>query len=268
MTRYVAGNWKMNHGPAETERFFREFAAALAPARAPRSAIPESKVALLLFPPALSLAAARAALPEGSTIALGVQDVHWEKSGALTGEISAEMAAQAGARYALVGHSERRNLFRETDEDTRRKVAAVQRAGLTPLLCVGERIEERKSGRLEAVLLRQLDAVLGEGAISAAISTGAPFLLAYEPVWAIGTGETATPGDAAEAHGILRKRAAKWLGAQSAKGLPILYGGSVTPENAGELLDARDVGGVLVGGASLRPDSFAAIAHAAGGGSA
>lgn len=259
MKRYVAGNWKMNHGPAETERFFREVATRASEETPFREGAP----VLILFPPALSLAAARDAMRELPSFALGVQSVHAEKSGAYTGEISAEMASEAGARYALVGHSERRHLFGETDDDTRRKISAVQRAGLTPIFCVGERIEERKGGRLEEVLLRQIDAVLADETVAERIGSGSQFLVAYEPVWAIGTGETATPADATEAHRIIRGRLVDWVGEKGARGIPILYGGSVTPENASDLLAAPEVAGVLVGGASLRPDSFLSIARAA-----
>jgi triosephosphate isomerase len=173
------------------------------------------------------------------------------------------MAVEVGATFALVGHSERRQLFHETDEGTRDRVLAAYRAGLSPLLCVGETISERRSGFLAEVLLRQLDAVLSSEEASRAIRSGAPFALAYEPVWAIGTGETATPPDASEAHSILRERLAHHLGASVSESVPVLYGGSVSPENAGELMAAPGVNGVLVGGASLSPASFAMIVEAA-----
>ncbi|MEX0935711.1 MAG: triose-phosphate isomerase, partial [Gemmatimonadota bacterium] len=218
---------------------------------------------VVLFPPSISLGAARNALQkEDVAIRLGVQNIHWEPSGAFTGEIAAEMAAELGADYALVGHSERRHLFGETDEDTARKSGAVRRAGLTPVLCVGETLDEREAGRLEEVVLRQLDAVVAETARETA-GTG-ELLLAYEPVWAIGTGRTATPDDASQAHGILRDRLARHLGEDRARNTPILYGGSVNPGNAEDLLAAPDVDGVLVGGASLDPDSFRRIAACAG----
>ena len=244
----VAGNWKMHHGPAAA----REFGEALA-----ARALPPA-VTVALFPPALSLAALRAGLGEGSTVLLGVQDIHWEPSGAYTGELSAPMAAEAGAELALVGHSERRHVFGETDEETARKVAAAFGAGLVPVLCVGETEAERDAGRLEEVLARQLGAVAGR--LDDARLAG--LVVAYEPVWAIGTGRTATPEDASQAHALLRAALRGRIG-DEAGGVPILYGGSVKPANAAELLGARDVDGVLVGGASLDAASFGAIADAA-----
>lgn len=254
----VAGNWKMNHGPRETRRFFEAF-------RLPE---PAAETTVLIFPPAISFEAAKRALEETGTpsrsVALGVQNVHWEAAGAFTGETSAEQAAEAGASHALVGHSERRHVFGETHEETARKSAAVLRSGMTPVLCVGETLEERRAGRLANVLHRQLDAVLGPTALRERIADGAPFVLAYEPVWAIGTGETASPEDAADAHRILREHLRERLGGERADGVSILYGGSVTADNAAALLAAEDVDGVLVGGASLDPTSFAAIASAVG----
>jgi triosephosphate isomerase (TIM) len=251
----IAGNWKMNHGPPETRAFLQDLRLPELPPR----------IQLLLFPPALSLAAARSELERGpadsAPVSLGVQNIHWEPAGALTGELSAEMARSAGASHTLVGHSERRQLFGESDEDTARKVAAAYRADLTPVLCVGETLEERRKGNLAKVLHRQLDAVVGPEGLRAEIAAR-PFVLAYEPVWAIGTGETATPDDAAEAHGLLRAHLGERLGQPTAHAIPILYGGSVKPGNARELLAAPEVDGVLVGGASLEAGSFARIAAA------
>jgi triosephosphate isomerase len=173
------------------------------------------------------------------------------------------MAVEIGATFALIGHSERRQLFHETDAGTRERVLAAYRAGLSPLLCVGETISERKGGLLKEVLLRQIDAVLSTDEIRSAIQSGSPFSLAYEPVWAIGTGETATPADASEAHAILRERLSHHLGALDSSGIAILYGGSVNPANAGELMVSPGVDGVLVGGASLKADSLAAIVESA-----
>jgi triosephosphate isomerase len=240
----IAGNWKMHKGPQDARAFF----AALDLGRV------SGEHELLVFPPSVSLSAAADA--SGGRPAIGVQNVHWEDQGAFTGEVSAGMAAQAGATFALVGHSERRHVFGETEEETARKVAAAHRHGLVPVLCVGETLEERRRGAVAEVVLRQLDAALD------ALSAGR-FLVAYEPVWAIGTGETATPADASEAHATVRARLADVLGAGASE-VPLLYGGSVKPENAAELLSAQDVDGVLVGGASLDPGSFAAIAEAAG----
>jgi len=247
----LAGNWKMFKGPAEARAFFSAFLPAY-PERDDRTVI--------FFPPAVSVEAAGQSVAERTDILLGVQDVHWEKQGAFTGQISAPMAAEAGASFVLVGHSERRHVFGETNADTARKTRAALDAGLRPVLCVGETIDERRAGRAEAVVREQLDAVLpglsGEDAAS--------LLVAYEPVWAIGTGETATPRDAAAMHAGVRARLREAFGDATAGEIPILYGGSVKPENARELLSAPEVDGVLVGGASLDPAGFASICAATG----
>ncbi len=247
----VAGNWKMNNGPAATRDFFGAFLGAYAP---------RNDRTVLFFPPALSLPAAVEATRPRKDIGLGVQNVYWEPKGAFTGEISAPMARDAGATYVLVGHSERRHVFGESDQDVARKVKAVFDAGLTPVVCVGELLEERKAGRVDEVNLRQLGAVLD--AISK--EQAASMIVAYEPVWAIGTGVNATPEDAAAAHGTLRRRLVEWLGRTAGSAVPILYGGSVKPDNAAALLAAQDVDGLLVGGASLDPAGFARIAAARG----
>lgn len=245
----IAGNWKMNKGPHETRAFFERLDATVL----------ETGHELIVFPPAASLGAAFLARGEAvKGIGLGVQNIHWEDAGAFTGETSAPIAANAGAEFALVGHSERRHVFGETDEETARKVEAARRHGLVPVLCVGETLEERQAGRVDEVVLRQLDAALPSFG-----SAGDRFLVAYEPVWAIGTGETATPDDASVAHTTLRRRLVDALGEGTGSRVPMLYGGSVKPENAGELLAAAEVDGVLVGGASLDPGSFAAIVRAA-----
>jgi triosephosphate isomerase (TIM) len=245
----IAGNWKMNMNPREAREFFQAFRPDFPPRRHPT---------LLVFPPCVSLAAALDARPEEPRVDMGVQNIHWEDSGAFTGEVSGLLARAAGATHALIGHSERRHVFGERDEDVVRKVGAALRAGLVPVVCVGETLEERRSGRLQEVILHQLDAFLP--ALSP--DADATFLLAYEPVWAIGTGETATPEDASQAHGMLRRRLREELGDDRAVATPILYGGSVKPDNAAELLRAPEVDGLLVGGASLDPASFLAIAQA------
>lgn len=244
----IAGNWKMNNGPRDTRVFFDAFLAEYDP-RPDRT--------ILFFPPALSLAAAFEALRGRADIGIGVQNVHWEEAGAYTGEISAPMAAQAGARFALVGHSERRHVFGERDEEVGRKVAAVLRAGLVPVICVGETLDERRAGKLEEVLERQLAA-----ALESRPDPGTGLILAYEPVWAIGTGVNATPSDASAAHVFLRDRLARIVDQAQGLATPILYGGSVKPANAADLLDAAGVDGLLVGGASLDPAGFARIADA------
>ncbi len=239
MTKVVAGNWKMHHGPPATRRFFADFNPAIGP----------DSVRVAFFPPGVSLKAAResARIP----VDFGVQNIHWEESGALTGETSAAMAKDAGASLALIGHSERRHIFGETDREVGLKVGAAARAGLHPVVCVGELLEERRGGRLEQVLRRQV------GAFAQSLRQCSGYMVAYEPVWAIGTGETATPADASEAHAIVRSA----LGALG--DCPILYGGSVKPANAAALMSAPDVDGVLVGGASLDARVFARIVEAA-----
>ncbi len=247
----VAGNWKMNNGPAETQAFFDRF-----------GDLAGVSARVMIFPPALSFASAAVSAPEG--LELGVQNVHWEDAGAFTGENSVAMAREAGAKAVLIGHSERRHVFGETDVEVARKARQVMEGGLLPMVCVGETLQERRDGRLEEVILRQLDAVLpvwGE-------RSTAEVMVAYEPVWAIGTGETATPTDAQGAHEVLRDRLVQALGEGRGRGIPILYGGSVKPGNAAELLAESEVDGVLVGGASLDPASFRAILTAADGGRA
>lgn len=246
----LAGNWKMNHGPADAARFFADFLALHAPA---------DDRSVVFFPPALSFAAAREALAGRPDVRLGVQNVHWEASGAFTGELSVAMAAEAGAALVLVGHSERRHLFRETVEDTVRKVRAVLDGGLEPVLCVGEVLEEREAGRAEEVVAAQLDPVLRTLSAGEALR----LTVAYEPVWAIGTGVTATPADAAAMHHAVRGRLADAFGRAEADAVPVLYGGSVKPENARELMSQQGVDGVLVGGASLDARGFARIVAAA-----
>ncbi len=246
--KVIAGNWKMHHGQAATRQFFGEFS--------PRR--PDAGPTIWIFPPAISLPAAAESRGGRPEISLGIQNIHWEPNGAFTGEHSAAMALAAGARFALVGHSERRHVFGETDAQVERKVAAAIGEGLAPLVCVGETLDERREGRVEEVIVRQLDAAL----LGVPEGVKKPVLVAYEPVWAIGTGETATAEDVAEAHGILRRRLKEVRGDGFAQEVAILYGGSVKPDNAAELLAVTDVDGVLVGGASLDPESFARIAEA------
>jgi triosephosphate isomerase len=264
----IAGNWKMHLAPPGTRGFFEVFLKGLDASRS--GSDPEARHAdVVLFPPSVSLWAASLQLEvhgqsghRRAPIGLGVQHVHSAQSGAFTGETSPEMAVEAGATYGLVGHSERRTLFGERDVDTLDRVEACWRAGLTPMLCVGETLAERQAGALETVLRRQLFAVLG-GRDGIQRDDGGkglpgPLVVAYEPVWAIGTGVTATVQDASEAHRVIRGELSKTLGAEGVD-IPILYGGSVRPENAEELLLASEVGGLLVGGASLDPLTFLKI---------
>lgn len=243
-----AGNWKMHKCPSQTRAFFASFFPLLPPA---------DDRTVLFFPPAVSLATAAQCVEPRPDIRLGVQNVHWKASGAFTGEIAAGMAAEAGAEFALVGHSERRHLFGETNPQTADKVTAAMGAGLHPVLCVGETLQERRAGRAEATVEEQLRAVLPR--IHA--EHAGRLLIAYEPVWAIGTGETASPADAASMHAFIRAKLTRHF-VERAETVPILYGGSVNAENAGELLAAREVDGVLVGGASLDPEEFARICAA------
>jgi triosephosphate isomerase (TIM) len=256
----LAGNWKMHLGPREAEAFL----AALSRESGLAKDFEAVGIDCLLFPPALSLDALRRML-DGLTkttgvgqIRLGVQQIHPAPSGAFTGETSAEMAAQAGATHGLVGHSERRHVFGESDAETLLRVRAAFRAGLHPVLCVGETLEERRQGALEPVLRRQLDAVLTDPEVRDQIARRG-LTVAYEPVWAIGTGETATPADAAEAHGLIRAHLAATLGVDLGGTVPILYGGSVKPSLAEDLLKAPGVAGLLVGGASLDPASWSEL---------
>ncbi len=247
MQPVFAANWKMNHGPEEAAEFVRRFVAGFAPT---------SDRTVILFPSALAVAAAREGLRARPEIKVGVQNIHWEERGAFTGETSAPIARAAGADYALVGHSERRHVFGETDEQAGKKVAAGLRAGLTPVLCVGETAAERERGETAAVVLRQLRSGLAQAGRAGV----AACLVAYEPVWAIGTGETATPRDAAEVHVAIRAEL-RALGGDGAVNVPILYGGSVNQENAAALLAADEVGGLLVGGASLDAERWCTIAR-------
>lgn len=244
-TPVIAGNWKMFKGPTETRAFFEHFL----PQYRPRN-----NRTIIFFPPAVSLTSAHAALAGRNDVHLGAQNLHWEDQGAFTGETSASHARDAGAQFALIGHSERRHLFGETDEEVRQKVGSAIRNRLTPVICVGETLAEREADQVETVITRQISIAL----------TGLPgddesFLIAYEPVWAIGTGVTATPGDASAAHAILR---AALTDRSPDRIVPILYGGSVKPDNATDLLSADGVDGLLVGGASLDPAGFARICHA------
>jgi triosephosphate isomerase len=243
----LAANWKMNHGPTEARAFMAAFLAAYSPR-------PDRTIAI--FPPALSLATVRSAIAGRTDIQLGVQNIHTEPKGAFTGENSAPMAKDAGARLALVGHSERRHVFGETDEATAAKCALAFQHGLVPLLCVGEKIEQRERGETNDVVVRQLRA----GLARVEKQDLARVVIAYEPVWAIGTGRTATPGDASAVHEVVRAELNRLAASGDAAAIPILYGGSVNRDNAAILLRSPGIDGLLVGGASLEPMSWSAIA--------
>jgi len=245
MKRLIIGNWKMNLSASGAAALGRELAAALQPA-ADRE--------IVVAPPFTALPGVAAAL-DGSAIALAAQDLFWEDEGAYTGEISAGMLQEIGVRYALVGHSERRQHLGETDLMVGRKALAAQRAHLHPVICVGEQEPARVSGRAAAVvrsqLLRALEHLPATGA--------SPLTIAYEPVWAIGTGRAASTADAAEMHAVIRKELDRIYG-RAARAVRILYGGSVSPGNVDELMAAPGVDGVLVGGASLKAAAFTRIA--------
>ncbi len=240
-----AANWKMFKTTHEAVAYVREFGAL---------AHSVTRAELIVAPPFTSLAAA-AETARSTAIAIAAQDVYFEREGAFTGEISATMIADTGATHVIVGHSERRRLFGDTDEWVNRKARAAVAAGLTPIVCIGETLAERERGETLAVLDRQIRAAL-DGLTADQIGA---LLIAYEPVWAIGTGKNATPTEADEAHRHIRGRLRQWFGGTAADACRILYGGSVKPENIRDLIGLPDVDGALVGGASLDPRTFMEI---------
>jgi triosephosphate isomerase len=243
----LAGNWKMNHGPAAAKTFLDQL-----------SAVGKRGATLRIYAPFLSL---QSCIERVNTLALpveiGAQNLHAEKSGAFTGEISGPMLAEIGIRQILIGHSERRQYFGETDAILLKKTVSALEQGFEVLFCIGETLEERKSGKTLEVLRKQLEALVGHEACQSAF--GKTLHLAYEPVWAIGTGLTATPEQAQETHHGIREFLKASLGVEKSDAVRILYGGSVTPQNFGELLRCPDIDGGLVGGASLKPESFRAL---------
>jgi triosephosphate isomerase len=246
--KFVCGNWKMHKTVAEATALVKELAEGLAG---------DARVQVAVAPTFTSLAAVGAAL-RGTPLELAAQDVHWEAQGAFTGEVSAPMLADVGVKHGLVGHSERRQFFGETDETVRKKVGALLAAGLRPIVCVGELLAEREAGRTLEVVGRQVR----DGLAGLPPEALAAITLAYEPVWAIGTGKTATTAQAQEVHAALRA-ILRELGGAVADSIRIQYGGSVKPENAAELLNQPDVDGALVGGASLKAKDFIAIVKGA-----
>jgi len=243
--KVIAANWKMYKTPDQTRDFFRDFLPLVQG---------HDRDEIVVCPTYLCLDAAVSAA-KGSSVAIGAQDVNWEKEGAYTGEVSASMLVASAVTHVIIGHSERRQHFGETDDTVNLKLKSALEAGLTPIVCVGEVLEEREANLTDDVLRRQC--VRAFHAISA--KKAAKLVIAYEPVWAIGTGKTATPQMAADAHTIIRGEAAKAFGDDFAANLRILYGGSVKPENAKALMSEEEIDGALVGGASLDPKSFAAI---------
>jgi triosephosphate isomerase len=241
----LAANWKMNKTPDETQEYFREFVPLVAG---------HDRDEIVVCPPYTDIAIAIEAA-KGTNIAIGVQSVHWKADGAYTGEISAPMLIALGVTHVIVGHSERRQYFGETDDTVNLRLKTALESGLTPICCVGEVLEEREAGATDDVLRRQC--VRAFHAISA--KKAAKLVIAYEPVWAIGTGKTATPELAAAAHAVIRGEASEVFGEEFASQLRILYGGSVKPDNVSSLMAQEEIDGALVGGASLDPKSFAAL---------
>jgi triosephosphate isomerase len=253
---FVCANWKMNLTASDADGY----AAKLVDRLAPHATALGERFEVAIAPPGPVLDRLGRAL-EGSEIGLAAQNVHAEPSGAFTGETSVGMLEDLGCRYALVGHSERRQLFGETDADTAAKVARLLESSVRPVLCVGETLEEREADRTLGVVERQLSAVLDRESVDQARLADV-LVVAYEPVWAIGTGHTATPEMAQAVHQALRRILRDRLG-PAGDGIRLLYGGSVKPDNAGALLSRPDINGALVGGASLDPEAFAEIAIAA-----
>ena len=245
--KIVAGNWKMNKTASE--------AAALIDG-IKKEVVDVTKVDVVVCPPFTNLQVAAAACA-GSNVKLGAQNVHWEASGAYTGEISAAMLKDLGVEYVIIGHSERRQYFGETDATVNARTKAALAAGLIPIVCVGETLAERDAGNMETVVVRQTKAGLdGLGGDLAKV------VIAYEPVWAIGTGRTASPAQAQEVHALIRRTLAEIADGDLANTIRIQYGGSMKPENAKELMSQPDIDGGLIGGAALKADSFAAIVKA------
>ena len=243
----IAGNWKMHLNLDEASQLVKAVAAGVADAKG---------VDVLVAPPFTSLGVVRAAIGESGML-LGAQNMHWESQGAFTGEIAPEMLLGAGCTHVILGHSERRSLFGETSDMIERKARAAVQAGLVPIVCIGETLEERESGKTFDLIQTQLDESLKgfRDGKSLPLST----VLAYEPVWAIGTGETATPEQAQEVHHFIRDWLKNNFNEETADSVRVLYGGSVKPDNVKDLMSKQDIDGALVGGASLNVDSFVAI---------
>lgn len=243
----MAGNWKMYKSPSETTAFFEKF----------RPLVADSTHAeIVICPPFVDVAAAAAAA-EGTRIEIGAQNLYWAKEGAFTGEVSAGMLSAAGCRWVIVAHSERRQYFGETEESALKKIAAALDAGLTPIYCIGELLEEREANQTDSVLGRQMR----DCACSLTVEQFRRIVIAYEPVWAIGTGKVATPEIAEAAHAFIRGEIQETYGDEAAGACRILYGGSVKPDNVKGLMAQPNIDGALVGGASLDPASFAAIVN-------
>jgi triosephosphate isomerase len=240
---FIAANWKMHKTVGETREFLASFLPMVKDV---------ADVDVVIAPPFTALSAAAEAM-KGGSVQLSAQDVFWEEKGAYTGEVAPGMLLDAGCRHVIVGHSERRQHFFEDDVAVNRKIRAAKKAGLAVIFCVGETLDEREAGKTFDVVKREVEAGLSE-------VDPDNLVVAYEPIWAIGTGKTATPEQAQEVHAFIRKILVNLFG-EKAEEIRILYGGSVTPENVDSLMSCGDVNGALVGGASLKPDSFARIVH-------
>ncbi len=243
----IAGNWKMNKTTLEAG----DLAENLIPLV---SSVTDREI--VLGPPFTSLEAVSETI-KGTNIVLAAQNMHWEDKGAFTGEISAEMLLDLGCKYVIIGHSERRQYFCETDETVNKKVKQALKKGLLPIMCVGETLAEREAGKLNEIISRQITGGLKD----IVVDDMKKVVIAYEPVWAIGTGKTATPEQANEVHALIRQKVQSLYTAEVAEGLRVQYGGSVTPENVSSLMAKPDIDGALVGGASLKPESFAALVN-------
>jgi triosephosphate isomerase len=244
--KILAANWKMNLTHTEAQSYFETFLSEIGQV---------NDIEIVIIPPFTAIPALVSASEKVPAVRIGAQNMHWEKSGAFTGEVSAAMLRALYVKYVVVGHSERRSLFGETDEIVNRKVRAALDAGLRPILCVGETLHERESGKVEEVLRRQT----GKGLESVVEKDLSEIVMAYEPCWAIGTGLSATPAEAEATHAFIRSVLAELFGGASADRVRIQYGGSVKPENAEDLMRQKNIDGALVGGASLDPRSFARI---------
>lgn len=247
--KLIVANWKMNHGTEDTLKFLTHFK---------RKAHLMGAVKVALCPPLTSLYAASVYLSETELpVFLGAQNCHWEEKGAFTGEVSASFLKELGCQFVIVGHSERRHQMGETAEQSALKAIAVFKQGLSPIFCVGETRAEREAGQTQEVVLGQLEVLLSQITVSELVN----LVIAYEPVWAIGTGLSATADQADEVHRFIRQRVAEWASAEAASRMTILYGGSVSPSNIKDLISRPDIDGALVGGASLEVDSLMQIVH-------
>jgi len=268
----IAGNWKMNNGPAATGKFFSELKERAAQAMPGESLelFRNGKLKACIIPPYLSLSRAlEAAKMLSFPVEIAAQNAHWEKSGAFTGEVSGQLLAELGLSWVLTGHSERRQFFGDTDETVRKRTESLLTQNFKVIACIGETRAEREAGQTEQVLTRQLRGLFPSAESGASVYLDGRLVLAYEPVWAIGTGLTATPEQAEEAHRIVRRFLSEQVDTSAAEKAQVLYGGSVTPENVNSLLACPNVDGALVGGASLKPESYLALlvagVHAAAG---